>query len=106
MNLRISQRILLVPVCVFGPNTPRENRLDSLLAWQGRAFAVGAFAGLSVKAVGPVLFLPDVVVGISRIPTGRRTSAFIPVGTGIPASKIVNFESVKASRHGETLLRN
>lgn len=64
INLGISQRILLVPVCVFGPNTRGENRLDSPLAWQGRAFA-----DLPVKAIGPVLFLPDVVTGIPRIPT-------------------------------------
>jgi len=48
----------------------RKNGLDSFLAGQRSPFAVGAFVGLPVKAVCPVLLLPDVVTGILGIPIG------------------------------------
>jgi hypothetical protein len=70
VNLGIPQGIFFVAVRVFGSDSLRKNRLDPLLARQGRSFAVRTFAALPVKAVRPVLLPPDIVTDIPGIPTG------------------------------------
>jgi hypothetical protein len=99
VNLGIPQRVLFVTVFVLGSDSLGEDRLDAFLTGQGWPFAVWAFAFLSIKAIRAVFLPPDVVTGIPRMPTGGWASPFLAVRLGIPASKIVNLESVKTSRH-------
>ena len=61
MNLRISQRILFVPLRVLGSCALGKDRLDAFLAGQRRTLSARTLPSVAVESVGPIFLAVDVV---------------------------------------------
>src|SRR6267378_2080618 len=102
VQLGIAQLVGPVAVHVVRAAGSSEDKLDLLLARERRAVAARGSAGFLVALIGPFLLTANSFQPPDGVPAGATVRLGTAVHIAFWAVEVIDFRSVKTSRHGMT----
>jgi len=100
VQLGITQLVGPVTIHIVRAAGSSEDKLDPLLARERRAVAARGSAGFLVALIGPFLLPVNPFQSPDGVPAGATVRFGTSVHIALWAEEVVDFRSVRTSRHG------